>query len=47
MKLYALTKRQFVLVFVVFFTCFGACAIIGLAGKLAVVPESQVFCLKE
>ncbi len=33
MKLYSLTKRQFVLVFVVFFTCIAACAIIGLAGK--------------
>lgn len=33
MKLYSLTKRQFVLVFVVFFSCIAACAVIGLAGK--------------
>lgn len=41
MKLYALTKRQFVLVFVVFFTCFGACAIIGLAGPSVISSHVQ------
>ena len=32
MKLYALNKRQFCLVFVAFFTCFGMSVFIGLAG---------------
>lgn len=37
MKLYSLTKRQFVLVFVAFFSCIAFCAIIGLAGELTSV----------
>ncbi|CAH1799818.1 unnamed protein product, partial [Owenia fusiformis] len=32
MRLYALSKRQFVLVFVTFFVCFGVSILIGLAG---------------
>ncbi|XP_055955169.1 transmembrane protein 181 [Patella vulgata] len=32
MRLYSLNKRQFVLVFVTFFACFGICLLIGLAG---------------
>ena len=43
MKLYSLTKRQFVLVFVGFFTCIGACAIIGLAGKIR--RDERLKCL--
>ena len=34
MRLYTLTKRQFVLVFVGFFSCFVITFIIGLAGML-------------
>ncbi|XP_028411107.1 transmembrane protein 181-like isoform X2 [Dendronephthya gigantea] len=41
MKLYSLTKRQFVLVFVVFFTCIAACAIIGLAGPSVITSNVQ------
>ena len=33
MRLYTLNKRQFVLVFVTFFVCFGISILIGLAGK--------------
>lgn len=44
MKLYALTKRQFVMVFVVFFSCFGAFAIIGLAGELPLEFVLQKIC---
>ena len=43
MKLYSLTKRQFVLVFVVFFTCIATCAIIGLAGEFRCKPLNLVF----
>ena len=41
MKLYSLTKRQFVLVFVVFFTCIATCAIIGLAGPSVISSDVQ------
>jgi hypothetical protein len=33
MRLYALNKRQFVLVFITFFICFGISILIGVAGK--------------
>jgi len=33
MRLYTLSKRHFVLVFVVFFVCFGLTVFIGVAGK--------------
>lgn len=33
MRLYTLSKRHFVLVFVVFFICFGLTVFIGIAGK--------------
>ena len=36
MRLYALNKRQFVLVFVTFFICFGISILIGVAGKSGV-----------
>ncbi|XP_046848759.1 transmembrane protein 181-like isoform X2 [Xenia sp. Carnegie-2017] len=41
MKLYSLTKRQFVLVFVAFFSCIAFCAIIGLAGPSVIVSETK------
>uniref|UniRef100_A0A8C6V484 Transmembrane protein 181 n=1 Tax=Naja naja TaxID=35670 RepID=A0A8C6V484_NAJNA len=34
MRLYTLSKRHFVLVFVVFFICFGLTVLIGIAGKI-------------
>ena len=33
MRLYTMHKREFVMVFLVFFTCFGLALLIGLAGK--------------
>ena len=35
MRLYTLSKRHFVLVFVVFFICFGLTVIVGIKGKSA------------
>lgn len=35
MRLYTLSKRHFVLVFVVFFFCFGVSALIGVTGKIS------------
>uniref|UniRef100_A0A670XQW0 Transmembrane protein 181 n=1 Tax=Pseudonaja textilis TaxID=8673 RepID=A0A670XQW0_PSETE len=35
MRLYTLSKRHFVLVFVVFFICFGLTVLIGIAGKIS------------
>lgn len=34
MRLYTLSKRHFVLVFVVFFVCFGLTVFVGIRGKL-------------
>ncbi|ELK09941.1 hypothetical protein PAL_GLEAN10013195 [Pteropus alecto] len=36
MRLYTLSKRHFVLVFVVFFVCFGLTVFIGIRGKVQV-----------
>lgn len=36
MRLYTLSKRHFVLVFVVFFACFGLTVFIGIRGKARV-----------
>lgn len=33
MRLYTLSKRHFVLVFVVFFVCFGLTVLVGIKGK--------------
>lgn len=33
MRLYTLSKRHFVLVFIVFFICFGVIVLIGIAGE--------------
>uniref|UniRef100_A0A8B9IQZ3 Transmembrane protein 181 n=1 Tax=Anser cygnoides TaxID=8845 RepID=A0A8B9IQZ3_ANSCY len=38
MRLYTLSKRHFVLVFVVFFICFGLTVFIGIAGKNVLKP---------
>uniref|UniRef100_A0A8C0J0D3 Transmembrane protein 181 n=1 Tax=Chelonoidis abingdonii TaxID=106734 RepID=A0A8C0J0D3_CHEAB len=38
MRLYTLSKRHFVLVFVVFFICFGLTVFIGIAGKIMMRP---------
>lgn len=47
MRLYALNKRQFVLVFVTFFICFGVTVLIGLAGKpLVHVQVSSSACVQ-
>lgn len=35
MRLYTLSKRHFVLVFVVFFICFGLTVFVGIEGKSA------------
>lgn len=50
MRLYTLSKRHFVLVFVVFFVCFGLTVFIGIRGKVPVwillsfiVPWLQCF----
>ncbi len=42
MRLYTLNKRQFVLVFVTFFLCFGLSILIGLAGERSFVHRSAV-----
>lgn len=34
MRLYTLSKRHFVLVFVVFFVCFGLTVFVGIRGKV-------------
>jgi len=39
MRLYALNKRQFGGVFIVFFMCFGITVLIGVAGMLHVVSS--------
>ncbi|KAM8999389.1 transmembrane protein 181 isoform X2 [Sarcophilus harrisii] len=41
MRLYTLSKRHFVLVFVVFFICFGLTVFIGIAGPQAIQSTSQ------
>ncbi|XP_052089158.1 transmembrane protein 181-like [Mytilus californianus] len=41
MRLYALNKRQFVLVFVTFFICFGISLLIGVAGPPIIETVSQ------
>lgn len=41
MRLYALNKRQFVLVFVIFFTCFGISSLIGVAGPPIINTEAR------
>lgn len=33
MRLYALSKRQFVMVYIVFFICFGISVLVGVAGR--------------
>uniref|UniRef100_A0A8C3DJC5 Transmembrane protein 181 n=1 Tax=Corvus moneduloides TaxID=1196302 RepID=A0A8C3DJC5_CORMO len=48
MRLYTLSKRHFVLVFVVFFICFGLTVFIGIAGKDVLFLKdysSPTFCL--
>uniref|UniRef100_A0A3P9IWF1 Transmembrane protein 181 n=1 Tax=Oryzias latipes TaxID=8090 RepID=A0A3P9IWF1_ORYLA len=40
MRLYTLSKRHFVLVFVVFLICFGLTVFIGIAGKASIFPAS-------
>lgn len=47
MRLYTLSKRHFVLVFVVFFICFGLTVFIGIAGKdvLFLDYSSHILCL--
>ncbi|XP_063164054.1 transmembrane protein 181 isoform X1 [Candoia aspera] len=44
MRLYTLSKRHFVLVFVVFFICFGLTVLIGIAGPNVIecIPETPV-----
>ncbi|KAJ6664555.1 hypothetical protein lerEdw1_006128 [Lerista edwardsae] len=42
MRLYTLSKRHFVLVFVVFFICFGLTVLIGLGGPDVIEPNTQV-----
>uniref|UniRef100_A0A8C3FHV0 Transmembrane protein 181 n=1 Tax=Chrysemys picta bellii TaxID=8478 RepID=A0A8C3FHV0_CHRPI len=39
MRLYTLSKRHFVLVFVVFFICFGLTVFIGIAGKIIIAGK--------
>ncbi|XP_007484891.1 transmembrane protein 181 isoform X4 [Monodelphis domestica] len=41
MRLYTLSKRHFVLVFVVFFICFGLTVFIGIAGPQAIQSTSE------
>ncbi|XP_036622465.1 transmembrane protein 181 isoform X4 [Trichosurus vulpecula] len=41
MRLYTLSKRHFVLVFVVFFVCFGLTVFIGIAGPQAIQSTSE------
>lgn len=43
MRLYTLSKRHFVLVFVVFFICFGLTVFIGIAGKDVAFLKQKVF----
>lgn len=45
MRLYTLSKRHFVLVFVVFFVCFGLTVFIGIAGKDAVFKSFSMLYL--
>lgn len=56
MRLYTLSKRHFVLVFVVFFICFGLTVFVGIEGKsvcqsffllqrLGSVHPAQLCCL--
>ena len=37
MRLYAMHKREFGLVFLAFFACFGMCVFIGLAGRVGLI----------
>lgn len=41
MKLYTMHKREFVMVFIGFFTCLGLAIFIGIAGKLFPIIEMQ------
>uniref|UniRef100_A0A8D0EBF9 Transmembrane protein 181 n=1 Tax=Salvator merianae TaxID=96440 RepID=A0A8D0EBF9_SALMN len=45
MRLYTLSKRHFVLVFVVFFICFGLTVLIGIAGPKVIDSVEQTFQL--
>lgn len=42
MRLYTLSKHHFVLVFVVFFICFGLTVLIGLAGPVVIEPHTSI-----
>ena len=43
MRLYALNKRQFVMVFAAFFMCFALSVFIGIAGKVIVLYSDNFF----
>lgn len=45
MRLFTLSKRHFVLVFVVFFVCFGLTVLIGIRGKMQVWILSSFIAL--
>lgn len=49
MRLYSLNKRRFVLVFIVFFACFGISFLVGIAGMYldvaCVCSEVEQFCV--